>query len=300
MQELGEAFDPAEHQHEHDAVTVWFGSKTDLDREQRKLYQNLGFVPKRGDRLGWPDVRSHRPGFFPWYPEESEMRVVRDALPGILIFAGIYRRHPDCYDGHGEWDLPSVPAAGSPATLERLEWRTWLNPPRPEIGPSIPVDVDVPAFWRAAALAQADETIEVDWFYMSEAVVEDGRPFYARCLAVFRENAGYCFGMELLKPEDDAAVRAAAMIIQAVERLGARPTKILATKEDLAIRLRPLAASLGAESKTVHRLTAVGEFRQGLEAMGGGGFRGAKYLRTKNTRSANQQPMAGPRCVSVL
>ncbi len=269
IQELGEVFDPAEHQHEHDAVTVWYGPKSDLDGEQRKIYQDLDFVPKRGDRLGWPDVRTHRPGYFPWSPEASEMRVLLDSIPRILCFAEMYRRHPNCYDEHGAWELPTVPVAGSPLTLQSLEWRTWLNPPPLEIGPAVPVDLDASIFQRAAALPQANETIEVDWFYMPEPVVEGGRPFYARCLAAFRENGGYCFGMELIKPEDDAAVRAAAMILQAVERLGARPTQILATKEDLAIRLRPLATSLGAESKTVHRLTSVPQFRASLEAHSG-------------------------------
>ncbi|PTY08031.1 hypothetical protein DB347_00130 [Opitutaceae bacterium EW11] len=266
MEELGEKLDPADFRYEQDAVSVWYGPKAQLDPEQRKLYQKLGFAPQGGDRLSWPDIRSHRPGFFPWYPEESELRVLVDVIPGILCLAEIYRSHPDCYDRRDGLELPAVPAAGAPVKLDSLQWRTWLTPPPPEIGPAVQVDLASPAFRRAAALPRQDETLEVDWFYMPEAVMEEGRPFYGRCLAVFREHGGYCFGMDLLKPGDDAAIRAATMILEAVERLGARPARITATKPELAERLRPLAASLGAESKTVHRLLSVGEFRAGLEA----------------------------------
>jgi hypothetical protein len=72
--------------------------------------------------------------------------------------------------------------------------------------------------------------------------------------------------MELLKPDADCAPQAASLVLKAVERLGARPARIIATKEELAGRLQPLAASLGAEAKQVRRLAAVEEFRAGLEA----------------------------------
>ncbi len=72
--------------------------------------------------------------------------------------------------------------------------------------------------------------------------------------------------MKLVNPKDDIALEAAAMLLQAIEVLGARPTQILATKEELATRLRLLAMSLGAESKIVPHLDSVDEFRAGLEA----------------------------------
>jgi hypothetical protein len=177
----------------------------------------------------------------------------------------LYRHHPHCYDEHGELELPTVPAPGTPLTLETLEWLTWSTPPPAEMGPPVTVDRNDPAYQRAASLASSNETIEVDWFHMPDPVSEGGRPFYPRCVAAFRGNGGYCFGMELLKPNDDCAPHAALLILKAAERLGARPARIIATKEELTVRLQPLAASLGAEAKQVRRLAAAEEFRAGLE-----------------------------------
>jgi hypothetical protein len=266
VQELGAAFDPAEHQFGHDAVTVWYGPKGDLDPRQRDIWRKVGYVPKRGDRLAWPDVRSHRPGYFPWQPDEHELRALMTAVPGVLRFAELYRHHPTLYDDHGELDIPTVPAKENALTLDTLEWRTWATPPPAKIEPPVPVDRNDPAFERAASLPVANETIEVDWFHMPDPVSEGDRPFYPRCIAALRSNGGYCFGMELLKPDDDCVPRAAALILKAIERLGARPIRIVATKAELAIRLQPLAASLGMEARQVRRLGAAEEFRADLKA----------------------------------
>lgn len=263
VQEMGADFHPAEHRHAHDAVTVWYGPKSDLDREQRQRYRDLGFAPKQRDRLGWPDVRSHRPGFFPWHPEESEIRALLEAIPRVLCFAEFYRRHPDSIDEHGPLEIPTFTFGASP---DKWEWRVWLNPTPEEIEPAVSIDPDMPILRHATSLPQAHETIELDWFYTPEPVVEGGRPFYPRCVAAVRTNGGYCFGMELIQPDEDAAVRAAGMILHAIKRLGARPAQILTTKEDLAARLRPLATSLGAESLAVRHLASFDEFRASLEA----------------------------------
>jgi hypothetical protein len=274
IQELGPDFDGAEHQFGQDAVTVWYGPKGDLDPVQREIWQKVGYAPKRGERLAWPDVRSHQPGFFPWHPEENELRALMGAIPGVLRFAELYRHHPTLYDDHGDLELPTVPAEGNPLTLETLEWRTWATPPPAEMATPVSVDRNDPAFQRAASLPAANETMEVDWFHMPEPISDGGRPFYPRCIAAFRSNGGHCFGMELLKPGDDCAAQAASLILKGIERLGARPARIVATKAELATRLQALAASLGAECKQVRRLGAAEEFRSGLDAhlRAGGGL----------------------------
>jgi hypothetical protein len=266
IQQLGPGFDPAEHQFDHDAVTVWYGPKSDLEPVQREIWRKVGYAPKRGDRLAWPDVRSHRPGFFPWNPDEFELRALMAAIPGVIRFAELYRHHPTLYDNHGDLELPTVPAEGNSLISDALEWRTWNTPPPDEMGPPLSVYRDDPTLQRAASLPAANETIEVDWFHMPDPVSEGGRPFYPRCIAAFRSNGGYCFGMELLKPSDDCAAKAASLILRGVEKLGARPVRIVATKVELTARLQPLAASLGAVCKQVRRLGAAEEFRAGLEA----------------------------------
>lgn len=39
VRERGDGFDPAEYRYVQDAVMVWFGPKSELDREQSKLFQ---------------------------------------------------------------------------------------------------------------------------------------------------------------------------------------------------------------------------------------------------------------------
>lgn len=266
VQEDGPNFDPAAHRHTQDALSIWFGPKADLDRVQLQIYQELGYAPKRGARLAWPDMRSHRPGFFPWPLEEHEVRVLLAAIPRVLRFAECYRQQPDCYDRHGARDIPELPAEHAPAIPEKLEWRTWPTPPPEPINPPVLVDITAAPLPAILALPRANETIEVDWFYMPEAVADGARPYYARCLVALRTDGGYCYGMELLKPDDDVAAHAVNLLLNAFGKLNARPTRILTSKAELASRLEPLAAAIGAKSQTARDLPATAELRQSLIA----------------------------------
>lgn len=261
IQEPGSAYEPSVARFENDAISVWYGSKSELMPEQRALFESLGFAPPRGQKLGWPDVRSHRPGYFPWLPDESELRVLSDFIPRMLHFAAMYRVDPDCYDSHAQRELPTLPEAGASMDSKNLEWRTWLNPPAQPIAPPVTADTEDPLFRLVANLEQAEEALEVDWFYSTEGMTDGDRPFYPRCLGVLREYGGYCFGLELLRPDEDVATKAMPIILRAIEKLGARPTRIVTGREDLAIRLRPLAESLGAETCVAEHMASFEEFR---------------------------------------
>lgn len=279
VQAFGDASTVAEYRYHVDAITVWYEAKSAMERRQRELFEGLGYRPKRGDRMGWPAIRSHRPGFFPWYPDESELSVLVEVVPRLLRFAEMYRGDPDCYHERGAEDLPTLPQPNTQGTLHNLEWRTWVNPPAEQSPPPVPVNPEAPNFRRAAALPSAPEVLELDWFFTPEPVLETGRPFFPRCLAIFRQYGGYCFGTELLRPDEDPARRAADMILDAVVQLGARPARIVTTRKDLAERLEPLASSLGAKAGTARRLASVEVFGGGLLARAGSGVRRGKLPR---------------------
>jgi hypothetical protein len=273
--EAGSELDPGAARFEHDAITAWYGAKKELIPEQRALFERLGFAPPRGQKLSWPDVRSHRPGYFPWWPDEEELRVLSDFIPRMLTFAALYRSHPECYESHGQWELPTLPEAGAARSIEDLEWRTWLNSPAQPIPPPVAVDPEDPLFRRVAALGQAEgEALEVDWFYSTEGMTDGTRPYYPRCLGVIREYGGYCFGVELLRPDEDSAAKAVPLILVAIEKLGARPARIVTSREELALRLQPLAERLGAETCVDEHMASFEDFRTSFVENFEGGGRG--------------------------
>ena len=254
--------DLAEIGYEQDALTLWFGGKSELDEHQRARWQALGYAPRRGERHAWPDIRSHRPGWFPWHPDESEVRVLAAALPPIRRFGEFLRDHPDAFDGRGPVELPMLPASEAPLTPESLEWRHWSAPaPAPR-----PVRLtDEVLLARLEALPQAaDFELEVDWFYTGEPVADGGRPFFPRATVIIRGDGGYCQGIDLATPADVIEKKLADALVKAVLQLGARPERLAVRRAELAAALALLAGQLGCTVRRAKQLHYVEELRTSL------------------------------------
>ncbi len=263
----GPDYDFSQLTHRQDAVTVWFGPKADLDAVQIQRLRDLGYTPKRGERMAWPDVRSHRPGLFPWHPEESEVRVLLAVVPAVVRLADLVRRHPYCYDEHDENALPTLPPPGSFPTLESLDWRIWLTPEEPPIEMGVAIDESDPILSKVKVLPVAKGMeIEVDLIFMPEPVSEGGRPFYPRAILIFRSDNGICCSMNLLKPDEDAGKVAGGMLLDVLAKLGCRTRQLLVCQRELAVTLAPLARQLGLDLRRVKRLACSDEFQEGMGA----------------------------------
>jgi hypothetical protein len=252
----------AEIGHEQDALTLWFGGRNELDENQRARWQGLGYAPRRGERHAWPDIRSHRPGWFPWHPDESEVRMLAVALPIIRRFCEFLRDHPDAFADRGPVELPVVPVTDAPLTSESLEWRHWSAPaPAPR-----PVRlVDEVLLARLEALPQAAKfEIEVDWFYTSEPVADAGRPYFPRAIVIIRGDGGYCQSMDLVTPADVIEQKLGDALVKAVLQLGARPERVAVRRAELASALAPLAGQLGCAVRQATRLRYVEELQASL------------------------------------
>jgi hypothetical protein len=257
-----ESTDMAELGHEQDSLTLWFGGKSDLDEHQRARWQELGYAPRRGERHAWPDIRRHRPGWFPWPPDESEARVLAVALPAIRRFCEFLRDNPDAFDGRGPVELPVVPTTDVPLTPESLEWRHWSAPaPAPQLVRL----TDEVLLARLGALPQAaDFELEVDWFYAGEPVADGGRPYFPRAIVIMRGDGGYCQSMDLVPPSDVIGQRLADALVKAVLQLGARPERVAVRRAELAVAFAPLADQIGCDVRQAPRLRYVEELRAGL------------------------------------
>jgi hypothetical protein len=254
--------DMAELGYEQDALTLWFDGKNALDEHQRARWQALGYTPRRGERHAWPDIRSHRPGWFPWHPDESEVRVLAAALPPIRRFCEFLRDHPGSFDGRGPVERPVIRASEAPLTPASLEWRHW-NATAPVPRPVRLTDEVLLA--QLGELPQAaDFELEADWFYTPEAVADDSRPYFPRASVIVRGDGGYCQSVELATPADVIEKKLGDALVQAVFQLGARPERVVVRRAELAAALAPLAGQLGCAMRPVKRLRYVEELRASL------------------------------------
>ena len=121
------------------------------------------------------------------------MRVLLAALPAVVRLAGLVRQHPGCYDEHDECELPTLPAHGASVAVDTLEWRLWPTPQEPEPLAPAAISDQNPSLLQAKGLPVASGIdVEIDIIFMPEPVSDGERPYYPRCILIFRGDNGVC------------------------------------------------------------------------------------------------------------
>lgn len=247
-----------------DGLTIWFGSKRELSPEERDRYATLGYRPARGARLAWPSILDHRPGWVAWPPDQDGVAWLLEALAPVCRLAEILRTYPGLYHGRGQFEFPLLSPKDLPAGPEDLEWRLWEVQPEPL--PMRPVRIDDAEI--AARLGHLpmgkDVSLDLDWFYSPEGVVEGGRPFYPKGIPILDTKSGTCLAMELGNATDDIAQQAADQLVKIMLQAGCVPRRVRVRRPELLAAMQPWLAGLGGSVKLVERLDNVEVFRQGL------------------------------------
>jgi hypothetical protein len=247
-----------------DGLTVWFGPKSELRKEERDRYAALGYQPAHGARLAWPSFLDHRPGWVPWPPEADEVAWFAEALPAVMRFAEFLREHPGLFDNRSQFEFPLIPAGDPRIDPEKLDWRLWDVGPEQRPPQTIRInDPDVEARIRALSIVPA-ASWDVDWFYLPDGVVDGGRPYYPRSFQVFDTRSGACLAMDVINATDNIVERAVDQLVGLMLRLGGIPQRVRLRRPEFLAVLQPWLAGLGGKVELADRLESAEEFRRGM------------------------------------
>ena len=192
-----------------DGLTVWFGPKSELRKEDRERYAALGYQPVRGARLAWPSFLDHRPGFVAWPPDADDLSWMVEVIPAVRCLAEILRDHPGLFEDRGQFEFPLISLKKLFANPDGLEWRHWELGPERESAKTVQIDDPTISARLKELPVSPSASLDVDWSYHPEGVVDGGRPFYPRDLQVFEARSGACLAFELTGPADDIVERTA-------------------------------------------------------------------------------------------
>jgi hypothetical protein len=274
-------------------LTAWFSNRGDLDKYDIKIASQLG-LQFRG-RAAWPQFRSFRPGYHPWFLTEDEAKYLTLCLEQTRDVALRIRTNPEWLSApsKGRYRVrvpvenpdPSVaeahhvaqPAmseslAGQPllfADLARSQpWQwcdQWLNPaplPKPVIR-SVPLDED--RLLRIKNASCGHHGIwEIDGAYISEAVDGDERPFFPYMMLCVDHDSGFILATVLAQPSTWES-EFAETFLGSVEQQKLLPEKLWLRKEALRALFEPLATQLDVSVEMTSKLTAVNQARRGFE-----------------------------------
>jgi hypothetical protein len=247
-----------------DGLTVWFGPKSELSKEERDRYAALDYQPARGARLAWPSMLDHRPGLVPWPPEADDVAWLAEALPAVIRFAELLRANPGLADDRGQFEFPLIPTKDPLPTAANLEWRLWDVAPKEPAPRAVRVnDPGIETRLRALPVS-AGVNWEVDWFYLPEGVVDGGRPYYPRCFQVYETRSGLCLATELVNATDDIFGQAVSQLVRLMFQSGGIPQRVQVRRPELQVVLQPWLAGLGGRVKLTDRLKSVEAGRRSM------------------------------------
>ncbi len=240
-----------------------FEDRAELSDRDRQVIKDLGL--KFRGRQAWPQFRSYRPGFFPWYLEAAEARFLAHALEQAVDVALRFRENPELLAPPDEDScLVRTPHEQDGA----LVWEDRVETVPPVEPESIPIPMDMGALAALKRLPRVENVLEVDFFLVPIPVGERGeRPRVPHMLLVVESESGFIVGSELLEAEPSVQAMWGMVPLKLVgllRRLKVMPKQIRVGSPLLSQVLQPLAEELGFEVKLTSALRSLAEAKESL------------------------------------
>jgi Domain of unknown function (DUF6930) len=239
-------------------LMVSFESKADLEEQDRKQVEGLGF--KGRGRRAFPQFRSYRPGYLPWTLSGGEARLLRLALDETMEMAVRLREKRNLLDAprEGHYLVRSRGASGWAERWEAPVQRQGIDVLR------LPFDEVRVQRIKNRGLPRRGSW-EADFFFAPAAVYDDERPYYPYLFLIVNGRRAKPVGMRLARTEEHVdAFRAEFLAV--LEREKALPREVLVQSEQALELLEPLTVRLGIRLESVEILETLSYLRAGLAA----------------------------------
>jgi hypothetical protein len=252
-------------------VSVEFVRARELNPPDRELLQAVGHPKKRGVRS--PIFRASRPGYRPWYPTETEARLLIGCLQGALAFC----RHEslvletECKDYWEKVDtFPFLTPSPNDTGGNRFKLHL-VQAFEPPVAAPPPAEIDERLI---AELLQMDlpmqGSLEADYVVTGVPIGEGtGRQAALHMAIVADGDSGYAFQPELGQPGDSAGKLLVGALLGAMRAVRCVPREVRVRRNELKIPLRALSERLGFVVRVTKSTPAVNELkRHYLKMMG--------------------------------
>lgn len=257
-------FQYGEDEHTHELILTAhhlqasFENRDQIDRQDYQIIKQNGL--KFRGKNAWPQFRSYRPGFGPFYIDREEARLLTLALKQTVIMAKRYGENSDFFppidfennnmlvrfQNEGEW---------------QAEIRPW--PKKEALSKTLEVSVDGELIQFMESLPVTPMTVEADCFIMlGMSIGERGeRPIIPYTMLLVDHESGMALGTEILNPAEglnEMWGMVPELLLASLANAGVRPQKIWTSSSLLFQFMEPFAQELGIEIEMVFELPMLG------------------------------------------
>jgi hypothetical protein len=268
-------------------LTAWFSNRNELDKIDIEIAKQAGFKPR--GRSSWPQFRSFRPGYHPWFLTEDEARYLTLCLEQTRDVALRLKTNPKWLaatsKGHyrvrvtitnSETTANQATPTGDETGQQTLfpdsaqkqagQWLDqWLKPTPLAQRSVASVPLDEVRLQRIKNASQAHASAwEIDGFFSMDAVDGDDRPYYPYMLLCVDHDSGFILSSALANPSTWESEFIEAFL-SGIEQSKLFPEKLTLRKEDLRRLFEPSAAKLGIRLELTKKLAAVDHAKREFE-----------------------------------
>jgi hypothetical protein len=279
--------------HGQSCLTAWFSNRGDLDKTDVKIATQVGLKPR--GRAAWPQFRSFRPGYHPWFLTEDEAKYLTLCLEQTREVSLRLRTNPEWLTAPGKGQyLVRVPVvnpdpsaneashAAQPTRSESLASRPslfagiapshagqscdqWLKPAPPAEPMIRSVPLDEVRLQRIKNTSSGHHGIwEIDAAYMTEVVAGDERPFFPYMLLCADHDSGFILATVVAHPSTWES-EFTEIFLGSLDQHKLLPEKLSLRKEALRDLFEPLASRLGVGVEMTKQLPALTHARRQFE-----------------------------------
>jgi hypothetical protein len=239
--------------------------REEIEKEDRARIKQLG-LKFRGAQA-WPEFRSYRPGFLPWFLDGDEARFLICVLEQALDVCPRYREDQTLLISSKRSAIEYMVRVSYQGD-GGLIWEDRVI----EVPPPPPVHIigasDEAAMEKLGRLATQRVRAEVDFFWLPTPISGPGdRPVYPFLLLIMETRGGLIIGNEILATVtslDNLWAAVPARVAHHLAEAGLRPQGINVTSPLLAELLRPMCETLRCRINKVRVMKAIDEAKSSL------------------------------------
>jgi hypothetical protein len=254
-----------------DFLQVEWTSKNELRRTDQETLANAGIKLSGRGRI-WPKFSSCRPGWFPWFPNETEALQLTDFIQKINRFARLFQRTTKLYSNHPPGEVPIVPAGPEDSLRPQdLDWFPLVFEP-----PTPPEAVALSPENRAALQAlpvRSDCIFELAARLLPEMSFFDekaNRPVCGRVGLLCDRGSFFILDSQIVHGSAPLREVAGKVFLNGLLAARARPRAIHVDSQPLLEVLRSAGEAIGVPVQLVDSVPAAGDALDQLAGFGHG------------------------------
>ena len=228
-------------------VSLSFEDRSELEKRDLNIIRKLGLKPR--GRKAWPQFRSYRPGYVPWFLTAPEVRLLTVALQQHRGVACRLRDDPGCLD---------APEEGHYLIRVRRDGRwvdTWQEPAPFEQRKPVPVvnELQLAQLKRQSLVCRG--TWDVDAVPLPIIIEEGERPFYPYGIAIM-DHSGLAIAFEVIQP-GTLEKEVPEKFLSAIQNTETLPQIVRVQSEQALDLLTPICNQLKITVQSVSQLDSI-------------------------------------------